>query len=315
MIVRPMLANSASELPTGPEWSYEVKWDGYRALAANEGGEIRLISRNEKDLTTEFPSIVAALKTLNASRYVMDGEIVALDAEGRPSFQALQHRRTKGYTLVYYAFDLLSIEGESLLHQPLSVRRERLKSQLTGSRSRVFLSDLLPGSPAQIEQQIRRLGLEGVVAKRRDSVYEPGQRSDAWVKVKFSPQQEFVVGGYKPSAANLESVLVGYFEKGKLHFAGTVRAGLTPHLRAEIFRAIADHHIKKCPFVNLPNNSGSSRWAEGITEEDMTRLRWVKPHLVVAIAFVEWTDDRLLRHAKFVGVRHDKNPQHVVREP
>jgi bifunctional non-homologous end joining protein LigD len=197
-----MLATAATDLPVGPEWSYEVKWDGYRALALKDGATVRLISRNQKDLTRDYPSVVAALRTVRQSRLVLDGEIVALEDDGRPSFQALQHRSTAGLAVVYYAFDLLAVSAESLLRQSLDARRTRLKHLIHGSQ--VLWSEPLPGSPQRIEREIRRLGLEGVLAKRRDSIYQPGQRSDAWVKVKFSPAQEFVIGGYKPATPNFE---------------------------------------------------------------------------------------------------------------
>jgi bifunctional non-homologous end joining protein LigD len=313
VILRPMLATAAPVLPTGREWTYEVKWDGYRVLALKQGTHVRLISRNEKDLTRDYPPVVAAIAALSVERVVLDGEIVALDADGRPSFQALQHRRTGAHTVSYYAFDVLQVGQESLVAQSLDTRRQRLRLVLAGSR--VLLSEPLPGSPAHIEREIRNLRLEGVVAKRRDSLYLPGQRSDLWVKVKFSPRQEFVVGGYKPNGTDFESLLVGYYEKRRLHFAGKVRAGLTPYVRADMFRRLADHAITRCPFVNLPNSTGSSHWGEGITAEDMGKLRWVTPREVVEVEFVEWTDDGLLRHSRFMGVRDDKEPRDVRREP
>ena len=178
-----------------------------------------------------------------------------------------------------------------------------------------MMSEALPGSPKRIEAEIRRLGLEGVVAKRGDSLYVPGERSDAWVKVKFSPQQEFVVGGFKPDASNFESLVVGYYGADKkLRYAAKLRAGFTPHLKAEVFRRIADSPTSRCPFVDLPNSTGRSRWGEGITEEDMATLKWVKPRLVVESAFVEWTREGLLRQPKFVGLREDKKPRDVTRE-
>src|SRR5262245_1436446 len=198
-----MLAQSADELPQGREWTYEVKWDGYRAIATKDDGRVRLLSRNQKDLTRDYPTVAAAIAALSAPSLQLDGEIVALDASGRPSFQALQHRSTNGLTLVYVAFDLLTIGGQSLLKQPLDARRRRLQSVFAGAPPLLLLSEPLPGSPAQIETEIRKLGLEGVIAKRASSLYLPGQRSQAWVKVKFSPRQEFVVGGYKPGASTL----------------------------------------------------------------------------------------------------------------
>jgi bifunctional non-homologous end joining protein LigD len=175
------------------------------------------------------------------------------------------------------------------------------------------LSEPLPGTPAQIEAAVRALGLEGVVAKRRDSRYEPGKRSDAWIKVKFNRRQEFVIGGYKPAAPSFDSVLVGYYQGRQLFYAGKVRAGFTPHARADVFRAIAPLETARCPFVNLPN-ARSSHWGEGITGDDMKSLRWVRPRIVVEVAFTEWTRDGNLRHSSFAGVRTDKAAKDVVRE-
>jgi DNA ligase D-like protein (predicted ligase) len=310
--LRAMLATAATELPRGPDWTYEVKWDGYRALAAKGSKGAQLFSRNQKNLTADYPSVVKAVDTLPVASAILDGEIVALDADGRPSFQALQHRRTGALAVVYYAFDLLAIDDVSLVRAPLEERRRRLKVLVRGSN--VLLSDVLPGSPDHIEAEIRKLRLEGVVAKRRDSVYVPGERSDAWVKVKFSPRQEFVIGGYKPNASNFDSILVGYFERRSLKFAGRVRAGFTPHLRAEVMRRIVDRPASGCPFANLPNSSGKSHWGEGITAEDQKSMRWVKPTVVVEVGFVEWTTEGLLRHSAFVGIREDKSPSTVRRE-
>jgi bifunctional non-homologous end joining protein LigD len=309
--LRPMLATAASTLPRGSNWTYEVKWDGYRALAVKRSGGVQLISRNEKDLTRDYPAIAKAVGSLSVRDVVLDGEVVALDPEGRPSFQALQHRRTSALALVYYVFDLLEVDGDSLLRKTLDERRRRLKTVLRNSQ--LLLSDVLPGSPEHIEREIRKLRLEGVVAKKADSAYHPGERTDAWAKVKFSPRQEFVIGGYRPNASNFDALLVGYFDERKLKFAGRVRAGFTPHMRAEVMRRIADHAVTRCPFVNLPNSTGKSHWGEGITAEDMKAMRWVKPSVVAEIGFVEWTAEGLLRHSTFVGLRDDKRPSDVRR--
>jgi bifunctional non-homologous end joining protein LigD len=307
-----MLATMASELPSGPLWSYEVKWDGYRALALKDGTQVQLLSRNQKDLTGDYPSVVSAMQTIRLPRVILDGEIVALNPDGRPSFQALQHRRTGGLAIVYYAFDVLQAGAESLLAQPLDRRRTRLTRLALGSQ--VLVSEPLPGSPERIEREVRRLGLEGVVAKRRDSPYEPGQRSEAWVKVRFNRRQEFVIGGYTPGGQTLESLLVGYYQGRDLYFAGRIRAGLTSHVRADLVRRLAKHRRARCPFVNLPNSTGRSHWGEGITAEDMATLHWVTPLLVVEVAFVEWTHEGLLRHPSFAGVREDKLAREVRRE-
>ena len=314
-VPKPMLAHSADELPSGREWTYEVKWDGYRAIAAKDGSRVKLVSRNQKDLTRDYPAVAAAMAALSTPSLQLDGEIVALDASGRPSFQALQHRSTKGLTLVYVAFDVLTIGHESLVKQPLDARRRRLRSVLAGAPPALILSEPLPGSPSQIEAEIRKLGLEGVIAKRGNSLYLPGQRSPAWVKVKFSPRQEFVVGGYKPGSSEFESLVIGYYDDDrKLRYAAKVRSGFTAHMKSDLFKRIASRPARRCPFADLPNSTGRSRWGQGVTEEDMAKLRWVTPSLVVDVAFVEWTRDGLLRHPRLVGIRDDKKANDVIRE-
>src|SRR5471030_783001 len=164
-IPKPMLAQSSDNLPVGRTWTYEVKWDVYRSIGVKEGGRVKLWSRNQKDLTRDYPGIEAALGKLRPSSFVIDGEIVALDPEGRPSFQALQHRSTRGLSLAYVAFDVLAVGDESLLRKPLEERRARLRSLLAPPPLGVMMSEALPGTPKRIEEEIRRLGLEGVVAK------------------------------------------------------------------------------------------------------------------------------------------------------
>lgn len=307
-----MLATSADVLPVGPDWTYELKLDGYRSLAQKDGARVRLLSRNLKDLSRDFPTAVAAIKTLSTTQLVLDGEIVAVGADGRPSFQALQHRATKNLAIVYFAFDVVELNGNSLIKRPLEERRRQLSAALDGSV--VPISEPLPGTVDQIEREVRRLRLEGIVAKRLGSSYRPGQRSDDWIKVKFSPRQEFVVGGYRPEGKAFDSVLVGYYKDRELWFAGKVRAGFTAHQKAELFSRITKHPVKTCPFVNLPNRGGRSRWGEGISAEDMERLRWIQARQVIEVAFVEWTIDGLLRHPRFVGMRDDKPSRAVRRE-
>jgi bifunctional non-homologous end joining protein LigD len=304
-----MLATSADRLPVGTDWTYEVKWDGYRTLALKAGQRVTLFSRNLKDATAQYASVARNVAHLQAEKLLLDGEIVALDDEGRPSFQALHHQ--SAHTLVYYVFDALHCDGRDLLRIPLDERRAVLATLLKGAR--IFSSDPLPGTPDRIEQAVRELKLEGVVAKRRRSLYEPGRRSSSWVKVKFNRRQEFVVGGFKPHPSNLESLVVGYYDDGKLLFAGRVRAGLTPPDRADVFRRIAADQTPRCPFANLPS-TGTGHWGEGVTAEDMTKLRWVKPKVVVEVSFVEWTRDNALRHSEFVAVRDDKRPADVTRD-
>jgi DNA ligase D-like protein (predicted ligase) len=304
-----MLATLAAELPRGDDWTYEVKFDGYRTMAIKSGRRVTLYSRNLKDVTRMYPSVAAAVATVKHD-VVLDGEIIALDEEGRPSFQALHHQVSSS-TTIFYAFDLLRMDGDSLTRTPLAERREALERALRGSR--VLRSEALPGTPEQIEHAVRSLKMEGVVAKRRLSIYEPGKRSKSWIKVKFNRRQEFVIGGFKPSTASFDSLVVGYYNGKDLHFAGRVRAGFTPHDRAEVFRLIEPLPVELCPFVDLPS-ARSGHWGEGVTAEDMGKLRWVKPRIVVEVSFVEWTREGALRHSQFVSLRRDKRAREVRRE-
>jgi bifunctional non-homologous end joining protein LigD len=304
-----MLATAASRLPTGRDWTYEVKWDGYRTLAVLESGSVRLFSRNLKDVTKSYPAVARAVAALRTNSAVIDGEVVALDEAGRPSFQALHHGA--GHRLAFFVFDLLRLNGDDLTGWPLTKRRSHLTTLVRDSG--LLLSEPLPGSPDEIERAIRGMQLEGVVAKRSSSRYEPGRRSPSWIKVRFNRRQEFVIGGYKPAPVNFDSILVGCYEGRRLRFSAKVRAGFRGQARSAVFVRIAAHVVARCPFSNLPN-SGSGRWGEGITAEDMTRLVWVKPQVVVEVAFVEWTRDGLLRHPQFVGLREDKLASEVSFE-
>ena len=306
-----MMAVSAATLPVGAEWSYEVKWDGYRAQAVKDGAVVSLASRNLKNITKQYPSVAAAAARVGAAAAVLDGEIVALDAEGRPSFQALHHSTLDGLSIVYYAFDLLHLNGRDLTRRPLDERRAALRD-IVGD-SGILLSDPLAGTADRIAAAVRQLGLEGVVAKRRRSFYAAGRRSDAWVKVRFARHQEFVIGGYKPNAANFDSLLVGYYDRKQLVCAGKVRSGFTPHLRAQVFDEIRGLRAARCPFANLPSVR-SGHWGEGITADEMQLLTWVKPQRVVEVSFAEWTRDGSLRHAAFIGLRDDKRAKDVRKE-
>ena len=311
--ITPMAAQVVKRLPEGSEWIYELKFDGYRALVIKDHERVEIRSRKDKDLTRMYPRLAAAGLRLTAEQVVVDGEIVALDLQGRPSFQALQHRGSHpGHQIVFYAFDLLHVDGEDLTQQPLTKRRERLPEVLVGSS--LLLSQDLPGTPATIVEAVRELGLEGVVAKRKASPYVPGERSEDWQKLKLENQQEFVVGGYRPGANGVvDALLVGYYDDAGLRFAGKVRAGLVPHLRRELAKAMTALHVDRCPFIDLPN-SKSDRWGGGVTADEMREMQWVKPELVAQIRFVEWTAEGRLRHAAFLGLRSDKSAREVRRE-
>jgi bifunctional non-homologous end joining protein LigD len=303
-----MLATLAAALPRGEDWTYEVKFDGYRTIAIKIGTRVTLYSRNLKDVTRMYPSVAAAVATVKHD-VMLDGEIIAFDEEGRPSFQALHHQSSS--STIYYAFDLLHAGDNNLTRMPLAARREELARVLEGSR--VLRSEALPGTPEQIEQAVRGLKMEGVVAKRRLSIYEPGKRGKSWIKVKFNQRQEFVIGGFKPSSSSFDSLVVGYYEGRSLHFAGRVRAGFTPHDRGEVFRSIEPLQVERCPFVDLPS-AKTGHWGEGVSAEDMAKLRWVKPRVVVEVSFVEWTREGALRHSQFVALRSDKRARDVRRE-
>ncbi len=307
-----MAARIVDTLPEGDEWMYEVKFDGYRALLLKNGKQVRILSRNQKDLTSAYASVAAAGRRLRADQAVLDGEIVAVDAGGRPSFQALQHRSSHpGHTIVFYAFDLLYLAGEDLTRDPLDQRRARLPQVVDGSG--VLLSMELPGTAQQVIAAVQGLGLEGVIAKRKSSHYDAGQRNNPWVKLKLDRQQEFVVGGYRPGPNGVDALLVGYYAGKELRFAGKVRSGFTPHLRREVSTHLEPLHAAACPFADLPHIK-TSHWGGGVTAEQMSEMQWVKPKAVAQIRFVEWTGEGHLRHAIFLGLRTDKRAQDIRRE-
>ena len=308
-----MTATNVPQLPEGAQWLYEVKLDGYRALILKNGKHVQIRSRRNNDLTATYPGIHAAALNLNAATVVLDGELVALDTRGRPSFQALQHRRSQsGHVVVFYAFDVLHLDGTDFTQKALFERRAVLPKVLKGSG--LLISETLPGTAQQVIQAVAQLGLEGVIAKRKDSVYNAGLRTGAWVKLKLDKQQELVIGGYRPGPHGVDALVVGYYADGKLYGIAKVRAGFTPPLRRAVFNELKPLHTSRCPFVNLPS-AKTGRWGSGITAEDVTEMQWVKPNLVAQIRFVEWTADDNLRHAAFVGLREDKDPKDVGRDP
>jgi bifunctional non-homologous end joining protein LigD len=311
-----MKATAVTELPAEDDWIYEIKWDGYRALGMKQGDDVRLLSLKEKNLTSDFPGVAQAMRGLAAETAVVDGEIVAVDAKGRPSFQVLQNRKTlgRGWSVVYYAFDLLNLEGDDLQRLTLRERKAKLNNLIAQTASPTLrYSAELSGTPAAIIRAVARAGLEGVVAKKRDSVYRAGTRVTTWLKLKLNKGQEFVIGGYKPDAGSFQSILVGHYDAKKLIFAGKVRQGFNPVIRARLLKEMRPLLTKRCPFANLPT-SRKSHFGEGITVEEMAELCWLKAKLVAKVSFTEWTNYGLLRHATFEGLRDDKAPREIVRE-
>ncbi len=311
--VKPMKATAVTQLPEGEEWVYEVKWDGYRVLALKHGDDVRLLSLKERNLTTDFAGVAQAVRGIQAETALIDGEVVAVDSKGCPSFQALQNRATSGcrWQILYYAFDLLNLDGHDWTKKPLYQRKTKLREILTSSDVR-FNSDLI-GEPKTITNTIQEAGLEGIVAKQRDSAYRAGTRVTSWLKFKIDKAQEFIIGGYKPDAGSFQSILAGYHDAKKLLFAGKVRQGFNPASRRRLLEAMRPLVTNKCPFDNLPS-SRKSHFGEGITLDEMKELVWLQPKLVAQVAFTEWTNYGLLRHATFHGLRQDKEPHEVIRE-
>ncbi len=238
---------------------------------------------------------------------------MAIDESGRPSFSRLQNFSANANAITFYAFDMPMWKGQDLRTQSLDKRRELLRTKAMPKLPAIHFSESFDADAEKMISAVRSQGLEGIVAKRRDSLYESAHRNGAWVKMRIGGGQEFVIGGYTPSPKNFDAVLVGYFEGNKLLFAARVRNGFVPALRATVFRKFKGLESRKCPFANLPE-SQKGHWGEGLTEADMEKCVWLKPKLVAAIEYAEWTPANHLRHSRFVGLRDDKDPRRVVRE-
>jgi len=310
--VEPMNCKAVTKLPDEAEWTFEIKFDGYRCIAVKDGEEVTLFSRNEKKLNARFPNVVAALGQLPGD-FTLDGEIVALDENGRPSFQLLQNNVGRALDVFYYAFDLLHYEGENLTRLTIERRREMLHDLMAKPGDPLRLSPLLEAPAGQVLEAVAKLGLEGVVGKRVGSIYEAGERSGAWIKQRADRTQEFVIGGYVPGTRGFDALLVGVYEDGRLLFVAKIKDGFVPRLRDEIFAKFQKLQADECPFVNLPEKKGARR-GEAMTAAKMKECRWLKPKLVCQVAFAEWTEAGNLRHARFVALRDDKRAREVVRE-
>jgi DNA ligase D-like protein (predicted ligase) len=309
----PMYAKTVQFLPEGSEWLYEIKLDGYRCLAGRNGDGVTLWSRKGNLFTRDFPNIAHACELLPLDTLI-DGEVVALDKTGRISFNILQHHRSNAQAILFYAFDLLIYRGRSLLDARLETRRELLIEVLGDAvrpaDSPVHTSEAFTAKPRELLDAAKDLGLEGIIAKQKGSLYESGKRSGAWVKYKINKSQELVIGGYTPDSP-FDALVVGYYDGSKLTYVAKVRNGFVPHVRREVFARFKGLAADACPFVNLPEKK-RSQWA--LTKAEMQKCRWLKPKLVVQIEFTECTPDGHLRHSTFVGLRDDKDPSEVIRE-
>jgi bifunctional non-homologous end joining protein LigD len=317
--VEPMKCLLVNRLPRGDDWTYEVKFDGFRALTVKQKTKVSLISRNAKDLTLRFPEIAEALQNLPCREATLDGEIVAVDPQGRSSFQMLQSYNTPGMDkppIFYYAFDLLHLDGRDLTSLPLVQRKELLAKLVEPLPQQLLFSASLDAAPDHLLREMKARGLEGLIAKRKQSKYEIGQRNGSWVKFKWTNEQEFVIGGYTPpegARTHFGALLVGYYEDGQLLFASKVGTGFNYTVLEELYEQFQKLIIPTCPFANLPEKI-KGRYGQGMTAAEMKHCTWIKPAMVCQIRFTEWTRDNHLRHPAFLGLREDKKATEVVRE-
>ena len=310
--IEPMDCAPVSKLPDGPRWIYEIKLDGYRAVAIKTDVGVSLFSRRHKSFNHQYPHIVEALAELPEST-VVDGEIVALDESGRPNFNMLQNFRSGASHIQYFIFDLLVCKERDLTRLPLSERRKLMKSVLKLDCPRVRICDQFEASANDMLAAVRQQQLEGVIGKRKDSLYEPGKRTGSWIKYRLNRGQELVIGGYIPGPHGLDSLIVGYYRGKDLVYVARVRNGFVPASRRQVFEKIRHLVSPTMPFVNLPDTR-KSRWGDELTAEKMKECVWLRPEAVVQVEFLEWTAGDRLRHSKFVGLREDKDARLVVKE-
>lgn len=316
--VEPMKALGREQVPTGL-WHCEIKFDGYRAVAVLNQGRVELWSRTHKPLGPDYPAVVKALAAVKCRSAVLDGEIVALDAQGRSRFQLLQGRDLPGLSppvIVYYVFDIMQHDGRTVTGLTIEQRKKLLSEVLRKPKPPVQLTASFTVEPAQLLQLAQQQGLEGIIAKRPESLYEPGRRSGAWLKCKHLGEQEMVIGGFTPPQNSREffgALLVGYFRRGQLLYAGKVGTGFD-RLRLQSLHAMFLKRVRStCPFANLPMTR-RSRFGTGMTASEMKKVTWLRPDLVAQIRFAEWTHDGLLRQPVFLGLRKDKPAADVRRE-
>ncbi|MGH2999021.1 MAG: DNA ligase D, partial [Gaiellaceae bacterium] len=304
---RPMLATLTDGLPSGDDWLFEVKWDGYRALGYVRGGDAKLLSRNGNDLTQRFSGVARALgHAARSPNCVVDGEVCALDEQGRPSFSAMQQGKP-GTPIVYEVFDVLEIDGRPVLDLPLRERRERLEELLDTRDKTVQISGAFDDGEALLTAA-QEQRLEGVMAKKRASRYAEGRRTRDWLKVKTHGEQEFVIVGYTKGegrrARSFGSLVLAVNEGGTLRWVGNAGTGFTEKTIAELLAALEPLRVEKSPLAVVPK----------MAKVRKADVEWVRPQLVAEVKFAEWTHDGHLRAPVFLGLRDDKAAAEVRAE-
>jgi bifunctional non-homologous end joining protein LigD len=310
----PMLPTLTERAFSNPNWLFEPKLDGYRVIATVEDGAVRLSSRRGLDCTNEYPWLVEALRRQPYRDVIFDGEIVALDPQGRPSFQLLQNRNSEPRpSLLYYAFDVLYRDGYDLRGVSLEQRKELLESSLIPNE-RLRIVETFPEDGLGLFEAVRQSGIEGIVAKRRDSRYDPGKRSDSWLKIKATQSDEFVIGGYTVGsgarASTFGSLVVGYYKDGasKLTYVGHAGSGFDDRTLKAVYERLQPLRTDECPFDSEVPTFGMWR-RPGKADGPIT---WVKPDLVAQVKYTEITSDGILRAPVFLGIREDKAARDVI---
>src|SRR6185437_1263881 len=300
--VKPMLAKLAAEPFNRVGWRFEVKWDGFRAIAEVSGKSVRLYSRNQVGFNDSFPAIVAALRKVKRPA-ILDGEIVVLDEQGRSRFQLLQmYRKTGKGRLAYVAFDLLELDGRDLRREPLAKRQELLASLVCGIDG-LILSEWVEERGQDFFAAAREHGLEGMMAKDAASEYREGVRTGSWLKVKCAARQEALIAGFtapRGSRKHIGALVLGVFEGKTLRYIGHTGGGSSDSQLADLRQKLDPLIVEKCPFAKVPRVNAP--------------VRWVKPELACEVRFQEWTDDGRMRHPIFLGLREDKSARSIHRE-
>jgi bifunctional non-homologous end joining protein LigD len=308
--VKPMNALTSEKLPSNDEgWAYEIKFDGYRIISFVQDGQVRLQTRNLLNATDEFPEVAGLGSAVGSHRVILDGEVVAFDAGGRPSFGALQRRGKERPPVVYMVFDLLYLDGRPTMQLPYMERRKLLAELDVASGPSWQVPNYHLGDGALLLETTRAQGLEGLIAKRLDSIYEPGRRSREWLKIKNWGRQEFVIGGWLPGeggrSGHVGSLLLGYYDGGALRYAGRVGTGFTAAELARLEQRLQPLATETVPFYTED---------QPLPPEVRRFGRFVEPVLVAEVAFSEWTHTGTVRQPSYKGLRTDKDPTEVVRE-